>query len=210
MIRMMPQGVEMKRRHLVLGSGFLLLAWSHADAANRTAVSASSLIRPSDPVFGNPRGKVTIVDFYDIRCPPCRAMDPRFQRLLREDHDVRYVPVDYPLLGAASVLATEALFAAQEQGKYAEMRVRLLTQAPPPNRAVIQADAKALGLDWPQMELEMSGDTVAQRIASNMARGKALGIKRIPTMFIGTIRVPGALSYSDLVSAVKQADKGAH
>ena len=111
------------------------------------------------------------------------------------------------MLGAPSILATEAVFAAQAQGKYAAMRARLMTQAPPPDAALIHADAKALGVDWPRMELAMSGDAVARRIAANLARGKALGIKKIPTMFIGAIRVGGALSYADLVSVVAEARK---
>jgi protein-disulfide isomerase len=198
----------MRRRAFVAGLSMLSLA--PPALAAKPSIDAASLVQPGDPVLGNPKGSLTIVDFYDIRCPPCRAMDPRFRRLLAVNHQIRYVPVDYPLLGAASILATEAMFAAQAQGKYAEMRARLMTQASPPNSALIRADAKALGLDWPQMELAMSGDAVAQRIAANMARGRALGITRIPTMFIGAIRVPGALSYLDLDSVVKQAGKGAH
>lgn len=196
----------MRRRAFVTGLSMFGLgrAW-----AAKPSIDAASLVRPGDPVLGNPKGSLTIVDFYDIRCPPCRAMDPRFRRLLAANHQIRYIPVDYPLLGGPSILGTEALFAAQAQGKYAEMRARLMTQAAPPDIALIRADAKALGLDWPRMELAMSGDAIARRIASNLARGKALGIKRVPTMFIGTIRVPGALSYSDLVSVVTQADKRA-
>jgi protein-disulfide isomerase len=195
----------MKRRALVAGLSIFGLAPPALTA--QPPVDAASLVRPGDPVLGNPKGDLTIVDFYDIRCPPCRAMDPRFHRLLAADHQICYVPVDYPLLGAASILATEAMFAAQAQGKYAAMRARLMTQVPPPDDTLIRADAKALGLDWPRMELAMSGDTVAGRIAANLARGKALGIKKIPTLFIGAIRVDGALSYADLISVVAEARK---
>lgn len=196
----------MKRRSLVVtGSGFLsLLALPCVQASEKTP-SVSSLIKSGDPVFGNPRGKVTIVDFYDIRCPPCRAMDQRFKRLLRENHEVRYVPIDYPLLGAPSLLATEAMFAAQEQGKYAQLRARLITQKRLPTKVVIKADAKALGLDWDRMELAMSGDAIARRIAANMALGQRLGINEIPTMFVNGRKIIGALSYDDLRSVVHEA-----
>ena len=205
-LKLTPRGAATKRRRLVaIGSSFLgLLALPHAHAGEMI-LCASSLIKSVDPTFGNPRGKITIVDFYDIRCPPCRAMAPRIKRLLRKDHEVRYVPIDYPLLGAPSLLATEALFAAQEQGKYAQMRARLLTQKRLPTEAVIKADAKALGLDWDRMEFAMSGDVVAHRIAANMALGRRLEVKEIPTMFINGRKITGALSYSDLVSVVAEA-----
>ncbi|HEY5329328.1 MAG TPA: thioredoxin domain-containing protein, partial [Acidobacteriaceae bacterium] len=31
---------------------------------------------PADPVAGNPKGDVTVVEFYDTRCPFCRRMAP--------------------------------------------------------------------------------------------------------------------------------------
>jgi protein-disulfide isomerase len=193
----------MRRRAFV--AGFSLLALARPALAAQAPIDAASLVRPGDPVFGSPKGSLTIVDFYDIRCPPCRAMDPRFQRLLRADHEVRYVPIDYPLLGAASILGTEALFAAQEQGKYAQLHARLMTQKRPPSDAVLKADAKALGLDWQRLEFSMSGDAIAHRIAANLALGQGLGIKEIPTMFVNDRKIAGALSYDDLRSIMREA-----
>lgn len=193
----------MKRR-LLLG-GFFSFCIAFPALAAAPQPNAAALVRPSDPVLGNPRGNLTIVDFYDIRCPPCRAMNPWFQKLLAADPQIRYIPVDYPLLGAPSILGTEAMFAAQAQGKYAEMRARLMKQTSPPDISLIHADARALGLDWPRMELAMSGDAIAHRISANLARGRALGVKAIPAMFIGDIMVTGALSYPDLVATVARA-----
>src|SRR5450432_3442876 len=40
-------------------------------SASRAAVAAArdGLVNPNDPVAGNPRGSVTIVEFFDVRCP---------------------------------------------------------------------------------------------------------------------------------------------
>lgn len=168
-------------------------------------MNAASLVRPGDPVLGNPEGTLTIVDFYDIRCPPCRAMAPRIQRLLADDHQIRYVPIDYPILGPPSRLGVEALFAAQMQGQYATTQERLMTQTSPPTMEIIKADADSLHLEWAPMRRAMGGDAVARRVAANLVRGKVLKIKKVPTLFIGTIRVDGALTYDDLVSVVAMA-----
>ncbi len=178
---------------------------------------AARLVRPGDPILGNPAGDLTIVDFYDLRCGPCRAMEPRLRRLLAADHGIRYVPIDDPILGPASQLGVAALFAAQEQGAYAALRARLLIETAPPSLRVIRADAVALGLDWPKLEMTMSGDAVARRITANLARGRALGIRGVPTFVIGSILVPGALGEADLVAVVaiarrraaRRADTGA-
>ena len=120
-------------------------------AKGPATVTESNLVHPGDPVYGNPHGMLTIVDFYDIRCPPCRAMNLRIEKLLKIDHSVRYVPVDYPILGAASVLGVKALFAAAMQGKYKAFRAILMHQKPKPDMAILQRDAKQAGLDWPRL-----------------------------------------------------------
>ena len=59
--------------------------------ASRAAVVAArnTLIDPSDPVGGNPRGSVTIVEFFDVRCPYCRKLEPEMAAFLAADGDVR-------------------------------------------------------------------------------------------------------------------------
>lgn len=178
-------------------------------AAASTGITASSLIRPGDPIYGNPQGTVTIVDFYDIRCPPCRAMNLRIQKLLTADDSLRYVPIDYPILGPASVRGVKALFAAAMQGKYQALRAILMRQRQRPNMAVLEQDAKRAGIDVPRLELDMNGDRVAARIQRNLRRGRALGIHGIPTFFVGPERVTGGLSYDDLRAVVAQVQKSA-
>ncbi len=175
------------------------------DASAETVPDAETLLRPGDPILGNPKGDVTIVDFYDIRCPPCRAMDVWIKKLLKSDAGIRYVPIDYPILGAASELGVKALFAAQIQGRYQALRDDLMTEISSPENTSIEADAKVLGLDWTQMELDMNGDTVAAHIAANLARGRALNVPGIPALYVGNIFVPGELSYDDLTSIVAMA-----
>ena len=40
---------------------------------------------PATPVGGNPRGDVTIVEFFDYRCPYCKQVLPALQTLLSQD-----------------------------------------------------------------------------------------------------------------------------
>lgn len=73
---------------------------------------------PATPVGGNPRGDVTIVEFFDYRCPYCKQVLPVLQTILKEDHKLRFVYKEMPVLGPASVVAAHAALAAQRQGKY--------------------------------------------------------------------------------------------
>ncbi|SIQ32175.1 MULTISPECIES: DsbA family protein [Acidiphilium] len=182
-----------------------------ADDANppviQTPFTAASLIRAGDPVFGNPAAAVTIMDFYDIRCPPCRRMNVRFNRLMKSDHDFRYVPVDYPILGKPSVLGTKALFAAALQHKYRPLRHILMRQKRKPTLAILKADAQTAGIDWPSLKAAMNGPAVTARLAANLARGHGLGLKYVPSWYIGHQRIIGSISYADLVKTVDQAEQ---
>ena len=80
------------------------------------AAAKDTLVDPADPVGGNPKGDVTIVEFFDTRCPYCRKLEPTMADLLARDHGVRLVYKDLPILGPASVLGSKALLAAQSRG----------------------------------------------------------------------------------------------
>lgn len=132
-------------------------------------------------------------------------MDARIAKLLASDPDVRYVPVDYPILGPASALGAQALFAAQMQGRYRELRLLLLAEAAAPTLNSLNADAQKLHLDVPRFMRDMKGGAVAARIKNNLARGQDIHVQGIPAFYVNTIFVPGALSYADLVSVVAMA-----
>jgi protein-disulfide isomerase len=173
----------------------------------QTVHSAASLVRAGDPIAGNSLATVTIVDFYDLRCPPCRRMNLRFERLMQSDHKFRYVPVDYPILGKPSLLGTRALFAAHLQHKYRALRRILMRQKPKPTMALLQADAKVAGIDWAALQIAMNGPVVAARLQDNLARGHGLGLKFVPSWYIGHQRIIGSISYAALVKTVDRVEQ---
>src|SRR5436190_14451947 len=58
---------------------------------------------PATPVGGNPKGDVTIVEFFDYRCPYCKQVLPSLQTLLKEDPKLRFLYKEMPVRGQASV-----------------------------------------------------------------------------------------------------------
>jgi len=67
---------------------------------------------PETPVGGNPKGDVTLVEFFDYRCPYCKQVQPRLQELLAQDRQLRIAYKEFPILGAVSVAAARAALAA--------------------------------------------------------------------------------------------------
>lgn len=178
-----------------------------AKAAPAGPVSAASLVRPGDPVFGNPRGRVTIVDFYDTSCGPCRIMNRRIERLIARDRDVRYVPVNVPILGDQSVLGAQALVAASRQGRFPAMLNALMAQRRLPTTALMQADAARLGFDLPRFARDLAGPATVRTVDAELQRGAALGVQYVPVVYIGRNRIPGAMSYRDLRRLVRHPNR---
>jgi protein-disulfide isomerase len=172
--------------------------------ASRAAVAAArdTLITPNDPVGGNPRGNVTIVEFFDVRCPYCRKLEPEMTKLLAGDHDVRLVYKDLPILGPASVIGTKALLAAQKQNAYEKLRDAVMRMPPDITRPAIEAEAKKLGLDTSRLLHDMDDPSIQQQIEANLHLAQRLNIQGTPAMIVGDEMLPGAVDAGELRQAV--------
>ena len=62
---------------------------------------------PDTPVGANPKGDVTIVEFFDYRCGFCKRVFPDVMKVINADKNVRYVFKEFPILGPESVAASK-------------------------------------------------------------------------------------------------------
>ncbi|OYX18362.1 MAG: disulfide bond formation protein DsbA, partial [Brevundimonas diminuta] len=89
-----------------------------AAAANPALLAADA----RDPAFGPANAKVTVIEFFDFRCPGCKAVAPEYRALMAAHPDVRFVFKDWPILDrgedVSSQYAARAALAAHQQGKY--------------------------------------------------------------------------------------------
>ncbi len=184
------------------------------DDTKQADTAASAAIRalgpaltetPGDPVAGNPNGHVTLVEFYDVRCPYCRRMLPTLATLLAQDHDIRLVYKDLPVLGPGSVLGARALLAAQKQGGYQRLHDALMTGGPDVNEDIIRTASTKLGLNWEKLKADMTAPDVLARIANNLAISRKLEIQGTPAYIVGDHMMPGAVDLADLQAAVVAA-----
>jgi protein-disulfide isomerase len=160
---------------------------------------------PESPVGGNPAGDVTLVEFFDYRCPHCRRMAPVIKTLLAEDPQVRLVYKELPILGEESVVAARAALAAGRQGKYAEAHDRLMAEAGPLTRDTVLATLKAIGLDGDRLAADMDAPQVATLIGKEFALAQALGIDGTPAFVVGDELVVGAVDLGTLRELISRA-----
>ncbi len=181
------------------------------DAAARDAIANSRqalLAAAGDPVGGNPAGDVTLVEFYDTRCPYCRKLLPTMAALLARDHGVRVVYKDLPILGPSSVVEARALLAADRQGGYLRLQDVLMRDSGDASTASVRVAAESAGLDGARLVRDMQDPAIDQRLAANITLARTLGIEGTPTMVIGNAMIPGAIEMADLQRAIGSARQG--
>jgi protein-disulfide isomerase len=169
-----------------------------AIATNRAAL----LDDPNSFVAGNPQGDVTVVEFFDYRCPYCRKSLVTVRDLLESDPNVRLVYKEFPILGPQSVIAARVAVAARKDPRYEALHDALMT-APSPldEEASLQIAAK-LGFDRNALAAAMKAPEIDAILKANHALAASLGIAGTPAFVVGDTLVPGAVPLADLKSLV--------
>ena len=148
---------------------------------------------PASPVAGNPDGDVTIVEFFDYRCPYCKQMEPALEALLKEDNKVRVVYKEFPILGPESQIASQVSLAALKQSaqKYNRLHTALMNAKGQLTQESILKHAEAAGLDIARIKTDMASPEIDALIRRNMDLADALSIRGTPAIIIGDDMSPG-------------------
>ncbi len=162
-----------------------------------------------DPEAGNPNGDVTVVEFYDPRCPYCRKMLPGIDAMLKRDHGVRLVYKDIPVLGEGSVLEAKAMLAAQKQGAYLKMQTALMSDPSQPSSDLLLQKARLIGLDTVKFSGDVNSPAILAKLKANLALSHALKVTGTPTFVVGSTVIPGMVDADQLEEAVADARKHA-
>jgi protein-disulfide isomerase len=162
---------------------------------------------PASPVAGNPKGDVSLVEFFDYRCPYCKQVEPSLEALLKEDRQLRLVYKEMPVLGQASTIAARAALAARSQGKYDEFHRALMTAKGQMDEATVYKVAGSVGLDVERLKKDMAAPEVDKAIKANLDLADALDIRGTPGFVIGDEIVPGAVDLNTLKQLIAAARK---
>jgi protein-disulfide isomerase len=160
---------------------------------------------PGDPVVGSPNGDVTVVEFFDYRCPYCKAVAASFIDLYDKDGKVRLVLKEFPILGPESEFASKAALAAQRQGKYREFHLAMMTIKGKLTNDDVRHLAAKVGIDVAKLELDMQDPAIAETINRNYALAEALGIKGTPAFIVDNELVPGAITVEEMQKRIAAA-----
>ena len=162
---------------------------ARVDDTNAAAAANAGLLAPDsrDPAFGPADAKVTVIEFFDFRCPGCKAVAHDYRALMAAHPEVRFVFKDWPILDrgedVTSQYAARAALAAHQQGKYlavydALMEERALTIE------TIDRILAANGVDVTRAKATLAAPETTRHIADIHTTAAALRLQGTPTFFV--------------------------
>lgn len=163
---------------------------------------------PASPVAGNPKGDVTVVEFFDYRCGFCKRVHDTVQNVIKNDGNIRFVYKEYPVLGPESMFAARAAIAVFKLApdKYSALHNRIMAlSARSIGEEAVMAEVKAVGLKPETVRQKMQDPAVLKDIERTHELAEALRIRGTPSFIIGDMLIPGATDEASLKSAVAAA-----
>jgi protein-disulfide isomerase len=178
-------------------------------AQSSSTITARKAALEADPhdFVANPQGRVTVVEFFDYRCPYCKASLPALEDLIAHNKDVRFVFKEFPILAdsdgkiGVSLRAARAAMAAAEVGKYTQVHHDLMIQKPLDDDGIARA-LKANGID-PAKAMTTAYD---QHLKDVHELAAAINANGTPAFVVGDHLIEGA-RMDDLAADIAEARK---
>jgi protein-disulfide isomerase len=179
--------------------------------------NASELFQSKLTTVGNPKGNVTIVEFFDYQCIHCKKMASTMENLVKKDGSLRIVYKEFPIFGKSSDMASRAALAAGMQGKYQALHQALLNVEKRLDNQVVMDTAKSVGLQLDKLKKDMDSKEVTDILDANRNLAEKLHLMGTPAFIIAptpdgqfksgaeTSFIPGAATEESLQEMIKKA-----
>ena len=155
---------------------------------------------------GNPKGDVTVVEYFDYNCGYCRASLPAIDALIADDPGLRIVYRDWPILSQESATAARYSLVAADMGKFREFH-RALYAGGPVSDATLAAAVTTAGLDLAKVQAAAKTPRIDAELTRNLDIAKKLGMSGTPSWVIGDQVISSALPIEELQRLVAEARK---
>ena len=138
---------------------------------------------PHDYVLGNPKGDITVVEYFDYNCGWCKRALNEVSKLTAADKNVRIVMKEFPIFGEHSTFAAKAALASLKQNKYWEFHNALMKAERVTTKNTFEI-AKSVGIDVEALKEEMKKPQYDKAIEENSRIAQALGMQGTPGFIV--------------------------
>ena len=155
---------------------------------------------PYDIALGNPKGDVTIVEFFDYNCGYCKRALSDMDAMLEEDKNLRFVLKELPILGPDSLAAHKVSAAVRDLApeKYGAFHRALLGGEGRATEDSAIAIASGMGISEADIRKTMADKPHDDAVRQAYSLANDLGITGTPSYVVGQEMVFGAVGEEDL------------
>jgi protein-disulfide isomerase len=153
---------------------------------------------------GDPDAPLRVVEFFDYRCAPCKAVHPQIEAFVATHPEVRVEMRHLPILSPGSeraarfALAADAAYGAEV---YKSVHQKLWEMRGPLNTVGFQRISEELNLDFQHIESLMESESVTERIAYNRDVAIDLGVLGTPAFITENSMIFGSTDIDALAAA---------
>jgi protein-disulfide isomerase len=188
------------------------------DDGQRVPNHAVKLLGPIDRLpgvvtVGNPAGKTTLVEFYDLNCPYCRIAAADIADMVELDRELKLVLVPFPVLGIASIAASRVELAVAKLGtpaQFYDFHRKIYAQRGVTDGERALAVAHGLGMDEKALAALGDSDEVTEIMKAHLRLGNSLGLAATPAFIVGNVAIlgyPGRFRLQAIVDSASACGK---
>ena len=169
-----------------------------------------------EKTMGDPNAPVTVIEYASLTCPYCRKFHadvfPRFKRDFIDTGKVHFIYREFPIGRSAGNAALAARCVPDEHyfdanWKFLATQRQWVSQEVRPN--AIYKIVQEFGLSRAEFDSCLQNQTIIEGLKQVKQRGRGLGVTGTPTVFVGTNKRRGGVSYDDLVELIEAASRDA-
>jgi len=162
-----------------------------------------------DPVAGNAKGDVTIVQFFDYNCGFCKQTADALWDAVKADGKVRLVLKELPILGPDSVFAARIALAARADNaaKYDDLHRALMKFRGKLDEKTVLKLAADQGFNPEKLRKEATTPEIDRQLSKVSDLARSLDIGGTPTFIIGDRILSSALDQTTLRQLIDNARK---
>lgn len=150
------------------------------------------IIDPSDPVLGDARAEIKIVEFGDFLCPVCQKSYSVIRELQASDpRNIRVYWRNLPSISEDSIKFMKASECAHLQGKFWPFHDRMFQLQETIQISQINELAGQIGLNMDLFTECYNNDTMLNKIKYDVDLADRLGVRGTPTFFVNGYVVSG-------------------
>ena len=197
--------------------GFIFINNEDNSDQKSNLLNKEKLLENTPPIIGDVDAKITILEFGDYQCTFCYKFHQQTLEKIKESYidtgKVNYTYKDFPLNGLDSILAAEASFCANEQGKYWEYHDTIFNNWAGERTGWITSNslldfAEQNKLNVNEFTECVNNHKYTQKVIENQKFAENIGINATPSFLIFNdeklVRVIGAQPIEKFVDAIQQ------